>query len=57
MPLAKGASELRRVQLVPFASQLYIGLPSLRVAKIVTLDPVAVAVPTLTVAEQLLSAF
>ena len=44
------------MQLVPFASQVYIGLPSLRVAKTVTLSPVAVAVPTFTVAWQLLSA-
>ncbi len=54
-PTAKGASELKRVQF-PFV-QLYIGWPSLRVAKMVTLSPVAVAVPTLTAAEQLLSAF
>jgi hypothetical protein len=55
-PLANGASELRRVH-VPCALQSYIGGPSLRVANMVTLLPVAVAVPTLTVAWQSLSAF
>jgi hypothetical protein len=34
-----------------------MGRPSLRVAKSVTLLPIAVAVPTFTPAEQLLSAF
>ena len=54
-PAAKGSSELRRVQL-PFASQVYMGRPSLRTAVIVAFAPVAVAVPTTTVAAQLLSA-
>jgi len=53
VPGGKGSSELRRTQFVPFASQVYIGLPSLRVAKIVTLFPEAVAVPTVTGAKQL----
>jgi len=56
VPAEKGASELLRVQFVPLASQVYIGCPSLRVAVIVRLSPVPVAVPTVTIAEQLLSA-
>ena len=51
VPAAKGASEALRVQL-PFASQSYMGLPSLRVANRDTLSPVVVGVPTATAASQ-----
>jgi hypothetical protein len=55
-PAGNGASELLRVQFVPFTSQVYIALPSLREPITVTLLPVALAVPTLITASQLLSA-
>lgn len=54
-PALNGASEAFLVQL-PKSSHVYIGLPSLRKPITVTLVPVAVAVPTFTLAWQSLSA-
>ncbi len=55
-PTEKGRSTLLRTQFSPFTSQLYMGLPSLRDPTTVTLSPVVVGVPRVTVAWQLLSA-
>ena len=55
-PAGNGRSCDLRTQFSPLASQSYMGLPSLRVAKTVTLLPLVVGVPTVTAASQLLLA-